>query len=272
MKCDLHLHTTCSDGTLTPEQLVDRQIENEMHCIAISDHDTVQGVQRAIDHAKGKIQILPCVELSSYEGNTDVHILAFNVDYKNPQFLKEMEIVADYRNQRNVALAQCLCDLGIEFDLEELKKSKAGNTVGRADFAKKLVEMGVVENESQAFEKYLGTNGKCFVRTKRLSPAEAIKLVLKYGGIPVLAHPKLLRMTKPQFEKYLLALYKAGLGGIEAEYFSHTYFERKYYTKLAKKYSMVVTGGSDFHDGKHGIDLGKSFSPMPYTKKFLGIK
>ncbi|MBQ2724002.1 MAG: PHP domain-containing protein [Clostridia bacterium] len=272
MKCDLHLHTTCSDGILTPEQLVDKLIELGMHCIAISDHDTVAGVQRAIDHAKGRLQILPCVELSATEGEKDVHILAYNVDYTNQEFLKKMQKVAQYRHLRNVALEKRLNEYGIEISLDEITAQKVGNTVGRNDFAKKMVQMGLVENESEAFEKYLGTNAPCFVRTERLSVEEAIKLTRDFGGIPVLAHPKLLRMTKPDFEKYLLKLHKARLGGIEAEYFSHTYFDRKYYTKLAKKYSMVVTGGSDFHDGTHGVGLGKSFSPMPYTKKVLKIK
>ena len=271
MKCDLHLHSTFSDGKLTPEQLVNEQFKKGLNCIAVSDHDTVDGIVFAQKSAQGKLQVIPAVELSAYENDKEVHVLAYNVDFQNKDFLAEMERVQSFRNNRNELMAQKLLEHGFNVNYEQMKAQKGG-VIGRPDFAKELIKAKVVKNVNEAFDKYLGKGKSCYVKAQRLTPAEAIKLALKFGGIPVLAHPKSLKMSNAKFESFLKRLIKEGLVGIEADYFSHNMIERNFYRKMAKKYDLIVTGGSDYHDEKHGAPLGKSFSPNDYTKLILGIK
>ena len=158
----------------------------------------------------------------------------------------------------------------LEIDLDELKKNCV--SVGRGVIAREMVRKGYAASVAEVFEKYLGNEGSCFVQTRRLTPIEVIHFALRFGGIAVIAHPKKLHMNQEEFERFLQPLVKAGLGGIEANYFTHTISERNYYGRIAKKYKLLATGGSDFHDYVHGIDLGtKSFSPNGYTRTILGI-
>lgn len=271
MKCDLHLHSTFSDGTLTPEQLVDEQYKRGMDCIAVCDHDTVAGVEHAVKHAEAKLQVIPSVELSTF-CDREVHVLGYNVAYKDSDFLKEMNTVANYREERNAQMAAKLREYGFDVHLDRIKERKK-SVIGRADFAEELIKTGAVKNRKEAFDKYIGKDKCCYVKSKRLTVTEAIQLCLRYGGFPVLAHPKSLRFqTKQQFEDFLETLVKAGLAGIEALYFSHNIFERKYYSRQAQKHGLIITGGSDYHSREHGTPLGNSFNPSKYTKMILGIK
>lgn len=271
MKCDLHIHTHCSDGSLSPEEVVDKAVECGLGCIAITDHDNVSGVQRAKDHAQGRIQVLTGAEISSY-GTCDVHILAYNIDISNPQCMEELNEIASMRDKRNVLLVEKLREHGINISLDKLKERKQ-SVVGRADIAQEMVSLGYCDSVAEAFEKYIGNGKCCFVRAKRLTPVEAIRFALRYGGIPVLAHPKNLRIPFKKFDQYIQPLVSAGLMGIEAKYFTHTVYERRFYKRVAKKYNLIVTGGSDYHDGNHGVMLGvKHFVPDPHTARILGIR
>ena len=240
-----------------------------LDCIAITDHDTYEGVQRAVNRAREVgIKCLVGAELSSV-GSCEVHMLTYNVDVNAPGFATEIAKISDMRNQRNIAIVKKLHEHGIDIDLEALKQK---GTVGRAVMAREIVRLGHCKDVPEVFEKYLGNNGSCFVQTKRLTPVEAIHFTLRFGGIPVLAHPKQLHLSEQEFEKFLRPLVLSGLGGIEANYFTHNITERNFYNKMAKKYKLVATGGSDFHDYVHGVELGsKSFSPNGYTRTILGI-
>ncbi|MDE7454955.1 MAG: PHP domain-containing protein [Clostridia bacterium] len=273
MKCDLHIHSNCSDGIFSTDKLIDMAVERGLDCIAITDHDTVKGVPDAQAYAQSKgLKYVVGAELSSVtEDGRDVHILAYNLDMSAEGFAEDMAKIADMRNNRNVAMVAKLAEHGIIIDLDYLKTQCA--TVGRAVIAREIVKQGVCRDVAEVFDKYLGVDKCCFVQTRRLTPAEAVRFCLRYGGLPVLAHPKQLRFTSnAQFEQFLKSLVKVGLAGIEAQYFTHTMVERNYYGKMAKKYKLISTGGSDFHDYTHGVELGsKSFSPNGYTRKILGI-
>lgn len=270
MKCDLHIHSDCSDGIFTPEQIVETAKQKGLDCIALTDHDTVLGVDRAI--AKGKevgLKVLCGVEISTVAQCGDVHVLAFNMDTQHPAFAEEMKVISDFRRKRNEEMQKKFIQHGIDVDIFSLKKD---GSIGRGDIARAMVKKGICASTTEVFEKYLGAGKCCYVQTRRLTPAEAISFTLRFGGIPVLAHPKNLRMSHDDFEKFLKPLVLAGLGGIEAQYFAHNIRERKFFGKMAKKYKLIVTGGSDFHDYLHGLPLGEqSFSPDGYTKKVLGI-
>ena len=242
-----------------------------MDCIAITDHDTFDGVQRARNRARELgLKYLVGAEISSVADGQDVHMLAYNVDIGNPDFRQAMAEVSDMRNQRNIAIVAKLAEHGINIDLDALKGQV--NSVGRAVIAREMVRLGYCKDAPEAFDRYIGVGKCCFVQTHRLTPVEMIHFTLRFGGIPVIAHPKQLHMSEKEFEQFLRPLVKAGLAGIEANYFTHNISERNFYNKMAKKYKLIATGGSDFHDYVHGVELGvKSFSPNIYTRKILGI-
>ena len=270
MKCDLHIHSNYSDGIFTPEALVDMAKARGLDCIAITDHDTFDGVLRAKRRAEEVgIKYVIGAELSAV-ADREVHVLVYNVDVTSDEFKQTIAEISDLRNQRNVAMVQKLHEHGFEIDLDELKQRCA--SVGRGVIAREMVKKGYCQSVPEVFEKYLGVGCPCYVQTRRLTPVEVIHFALRFGGIAVLAHPKKLHMNQQEFERFLEPLVKAGLGGIEANYFTHTISERNYYGRLAKKYKLIATGGSDFHDYVHGIELGsKSFSPNGYTRTILGI-
>ena len=271
MKSDLHIHSNFSDGIFSPEALVDMAKARGLECISITDHDTFDGVLRGKSHAEEVgLKYVVGAELSSVNERGDVHMLVYNVDVSSDEFKQTVARIADLRNQRNVAIVAKLNEHGFDIDLDELKQNCT--SVGRAVIAREMVKKGYCDTVNEVFEKYLGTSGSCFVQTKRLTPIEVIHFALRFGGIAVLAHPKKLHLNPHEFERFLQPLVKAGLGGIEANYFTHTMSERNYYGRIAKKYKLVATGGSDFHDYVHGVELGtKSFSPNGYTRTILGI-
>ena len=272
MKCDLHIHSNCSDGIFTPTKLVEMASERGMDCIAITDHDTVAGVAEGQARAKELgLKYLVGAEISSVQDGRDVHMLVYNMDVNAHGFARDIAEIADMRNKRNVAMIAKLAEHGIMIDLDKLKEQFV--TVGRAVIAREIVRQGVCRDVPEVFDKYLGVDKCCFVQTRRLTPIEAIQFGLRYGGMPVLAHPKQLRFTSnDQFEQFVKPLVNAGLAGIESQYFTHNKVERNYYGKIAKKYKLISTGGSDFHDYTHGVELGtQSFSPSGYTRKILGI-
>ena len=270
MKTDLHIHSNCSDGIFSPEAIVDMAKARGLDCISITDHDTFDGVMRAKAHAEEVgLKYVIGAELSAVS-DREVHMLVYNVDVNSDEFKQTVAQIADLRNQRNVAIVAKLAEHGFEIDLDELKKTCV--SVGRGVIAREMVKKGYCASVAEVFEKYLGNDGSCFVQTKRLTPIEVIHFALRFGGIAVIAHPKKLHFNEQEFERFLQPLVKAGLGGIEANYFTHTIAERNYYGRIAKKYKLISTGGSDFHDYVHGIDLGsKSFSPNGYTRTILGI-
>lgn len=269
MKCDLHIHSSFSDGLFAPQRIVEMAHAKGIDCMAITDHDTVDGVDEARRAAaEVGIKCLVGVELSCFS-DVEVHMLGYNMNTSDQSFIAAMRNIVDMRNRRNELIVQRLFEHGIKLDLDKLQKD---GTVGRGVMAREMVRLGYCKDVAEVFDKYLGTDRCCFVQSQRLTPVEAVQLVLRYGGIPVLAHPKKIRLDGVDFERFLKPLVLAGLGGIEAEYFAHNMSERRYYGKMAKKYRLVVTGGSDFHDYAHGLDLGeKSFSPSGYTRIILGI-
>lgn len=271
MKCDLHIHSTLSDGKFTPEQIVDMAHERGLDCVSVTDHDTFDGTKRAKKRAEELgVKYITGAELSTLQNGLSVHILAYNVNIDDPELTEVMAKIASLRHERNKAMFAKLAEHGINLDLDALA-AKDGS-LGRPAIAEEMVRLGYCKDVPDAFERYIGDGKVCYVQTERLTPTEAIRLTLHFGGIPVLAHPKLLHMDKHGFEEFLKPLVAVGLSGIESHYFAHNINERNFFHRLAKKYKLISTGGSDFHDYVHGMDLGaKSFSPSGYTRRILGI-
>ncbi|MDA8233472.1 MAG: PHP domain-containing protein [Clostridia bacterium] len=257
---DLHVHTTASDGTLTPGELVALAREKGLRAVAITDHDTVDGVGEALEAgSRLGIEVIPGVEISVDHKGGEMHILGYYFNPQSPYLLEQLNLLQEYRNQRNPKMVDRLNQLGLKVTLEELEGEAGGKVIGRPHLASLMVKKGYVRTKQEAFDRYLATGKPAYFKKEKLTPAEGIELVTKAGGLAVLAHPKYLKeAAQPQQLAELLEELKGfGLKGIEAYYSAHKPKETACYLELAGKLGLVVTGGSDFHGAnKPEINLG----------------
>ena len=261
MKVDLHLHTTASDGSMTPTQVVDWAKRTGLDLIAITDHDTVNGVDEAIKRGKEVgVRVLVGMEISSFS-NCEIHVLGYNFDYKNPAFQEELAKIQGMRRARNGAILAKLNELGLP-----LSFTAEMDGVGRLNMAKEMVERGYVTDVNEAFEKYLGPKGRAYQEIRRTTPMDAVKLIKKYGGVASLAHPKKYLLDK-KLDLLVGGLKAHGLDGIEVEYPRYTDYDKSEFTKIARKYGLVITGGSDFHG-----DEDKDFQVTPDKNLLRALK
>ena len=246
-KCDLHLHSNISDGDFSVQYVLDRQKALGIDVVALTDHDTVDGIALAKEYGKKiGLQVLAGVELSTM-GEKEVHILGYNVDYRNKGFVKELKRLRELRGIRNQKMIDKLNKLGFKITMDEVKVFATGTTTGRSHIAKVLVQKGYCTSVNQAFDEYLAFGKKAYVKEERITPEDGVKLIKQFGGKAVLAHPYSLEMTFDEADVFVAKLVKAGLAGIESDYFSHTNEDKEKYGRLADKYGLFKTGGSDFH-------------------------
>ena len=261
---DLHVHSTFSDGTYTPTQLVQLAKKNGLVAMALTDHDTVDGVDEAVRAAQNtNLQIIPGVELSckyqiSSERKKEIHILGYNLDYRQPELIDTLRQVADERNNRNRKMCDNLKADGFPIDYESLTARFGESILTHAHFARFLHEKGAIPSIDSAFKKILAEDGPYFVNRQYLSPKTGIDLIKKAGGIPVLAHPLLYKMSVTELHKLLDELKGYGLKGIEAMYSRNHGTDEAFVKKLAQQFDLFITGGSDFHGtNKPDIELGR---------------
>lgn len=266
---DLHVHSNCSDGTCTPEELVDLAADNRLVAFALTDHDTVDGVERAVAAAKDKkIEIIPGIELSceyqvSPEKKKEIHILGYNIDYKQKDLLNALQEVAEERDNRNRKMCENLSDAGYPIDYESLTAHFGSTILTRAHFARFLLEKGAIPSIDSAFKKILAENGPYFVARRYLTPKEGIELIQKAGGIPVLAHPMLYKLSVTELHNLLTELKGYGLKGIEAMYSRNRGTDEAFVRKLAQDFDLFITGGTDFHGAnKPDLEMGRGEGPL----------
>lgn len=260
---DLHVHSVCSDGTCTPEELVDLAIDHDLVAFALTDHDTVDGVERAMRAGERRhIQVIPGVELSceytiSPDRKKEIHILGYNLDWNQPELRNTLEDVAKERDDRNRKMCENLNQAGFPIDYEALV-ARFGNTIlTRAHFARFLLEKGAIPSIDSAFKKILAQDGPYFVMRKYLTPKRGIELIKGAGGIPVLAHPLLYKMSVTELHNLLAELKEYGLQGIEAMYSRNRGNDEAFVRKLADEYGLFITGGTDFHGAnKPDLEIG----------------
>jgi 3',5'-nucleoside bisphosphate phosphatase len=258
-RVDLHSHTTASDGTFTPEQSIARALANGLSAFAITDHDTVAAFPAAIEEGKKhNMEIVPGIEISSVYDGQDIHVLGYYIDYTDENFLNKLDELRNVRNTRNQMIIDKLVSLGIPITMEEVRSrkiDKKGN-IGRPHIAEVLVDKGVVGTMQEAFDKYLSTSGAAYTNPPRISPDEAVQLILHAGGVPVLAHPGLYKNVSLARE-----LIGKGLKGIEVYHPDHGSEDEAIYGSLADEYGLIKTAGSDFHGMRNGEvfhgDLGQ---------------
>jgi len=256
---DLHLHTLFSDGTYTLEELVASALKKRLSAIAVVDHDTVAGVGPAIKAAQeSDLEVLSGIELSAEYNEQEVHILGYLIDYQKKPLLEKLESLKSNRVERVHKMLAKLNNLGINLKAESVFALAANGTVGRLHVARALVKEGFAGSLFEVFQKYIGDNGPAYVCGFRFSPQEAIKFIKDSGGIPVLAHPYILKNDEliPEFVKL-------GLMGLEVYYPEHSQGMVNFYLELAKKYNLLVTGGSDCH-GKAKPDVRIGSIKIPY--------
>lgn len=262
---DMHMHSNYSDGELTPDELIELAIQKNIGTISITDHDTINGnrnIDRTKEYIKNKtIEIYNGIELSAKVPKGRMHILGYDYDINNEYLNNKMIELKD--NSINSVLSiieQLKKDYNIKFSYNDLKQLiNANHNLGRPDIAKLLIKNGYVKTVNEAFEKYLiAAHNKIRSITKGLKYEECIELILKSNGIPILAHPKTLELENNELEKFIYELIKCGLKGIEVYNSIHTEEEMKSYLKIANKYNLLISGGSDYHGKitKPDIELG----------------
>lgn len=255
---DLHVHSNCSDGSLTPEELVCYAIEKGLKAFALTDHDTMEGVPRAQKAAQGcEIEVIPGIELSTEFHGKDIHIVGLGLDYADMHFQEELMKFQNSRDARNEKMAARLQEEGIAVSLEELEKEYPNAVLTRAHFAGFLLERGYVKSRSEAFDRYLGDHARCFVPREKVTPYQAIRLIHTGGGVAVLAHPLLYGMSMKRLEESVAEFKGQGLDAIEAVYSTNKWVDESNMKQLAKRHGLLISGGSDYHGkSKPDIDLG----------------
>lgn len=262
---DLHVHSTKSDGTYSPSQLIDYAIEKNLSAIALTDHDTVAGIDEALSYAREKaIKLIPGIELSSEYKGKDIHIVGLFIDHKNPIFTEHIKRFQEARDQRNIKMCELLRDgAGIDISYEALKEAAPDGTITRAHYGRFLYEQGYVKSIEEAFERYIGDHCKYFVPRKMITPGQAVELITEGGGLPVLAHPILYHMTKAQLDQLVASLKEVGLVAIEGLYSTYSSSDERHIKELATKYDLLISGGSDFHGkNKKDLDLGSGYGRL----------
>jgi hypothetical protein len=257
---DLHAHTTASDGTSTPTELVEEAKRAGLTYLAVTDHDTMAGVPEALEAAKqAGIFLIPGVELSAEGPPGKAHLLGLGVDPLFEPMNETLAQISEFRRQRNEKIAARLRELGIPITLEAVTAlAPVGANVGRPHFAQWLVEQGHVSSIHDAFNRYLADDGKAYIERETLTPEASIRLIHEAGGVCLLAHPMLVRLSQQEkIEQRIAALKEMGMDGIEVYYHSHTVAETERLLRLAQKYDLLISGGSDFHGtNKKDVFLG----------------
>lgn len=261
---DLHIHTTCSDGLVRPEDIASLAKGAGLGTIAITDHDTIKGVGRAVrGDLSSEVEIIPGVELSTIIDKTEVHILGYFINWEDAGFAERMEELGRGRLRRAEEILLRLRCLGIDLSFDTVLSFASEGVIGRPHIADALVKKGLVSSYDEAFDKYIGQHAPAYVPKRLLSPAEAMELISSVGGIPVLAHPGTLRRGEiiPQ-------LVRQGLKGIEAIHPMHTPQMSGYYKCLAEKYKIIYTGGSDYHGKGRTLDsIGEHKVPYQVVER-----
>jgi predicted metal-dependent phosphoesterase TrpH len=271
MRADLHLHTTASDGKLTPRELVRRAVELKLNVIAITDHDSVEGIHSALEEAKNfpELTVIPGVEINTDVPKGEVHILGYFINYRDPEFNRALAELRNSRYERGKRMVAKLCEMNLEVNWDRVVELAGHGSVGRPHIARAMQEQGFVSCLKEAFDNYIGRNCPAYVERKKLTPLEAVKLVLDAEGLPVLAHPADIE----SLEQFTMKLKKAGIIGIEIYYNGYNSSTIAQLEKLAKKHALISLGGSDFHgiDDSIGASMGSVDVPRDSVEKLIHL-
>ena len=266
---DLHIHTTASDGTLSPTEVVRTAHELGLSAIAVTDHDTVSGYAEAAAEGKALgMEVVPGVELSSRYGKT-IHILGYFVRTESPILTRVLAGVVAERDARNRKMAALMAADGIPVDYDEMLE-RFGPVIGRPAFGQMLVSLGLAKNVPDAFDRYIEKGQRYYLPRKMLSIERSVEVIREAGGVPVLAHPFQYRLEEPALRQLIEHCMDHGLLGMECRYSRYDEEQSQYLLGLAKEYGLVPTGGSDFHgSNKPGLSIGSGFGSLSVPAAWL---
>ena len=265
----MHTHSTASDGSLTPTELVQEAKGLELEAIALTEHDTIAGLPEAISARQAAgLEIIPGVEISAEFAPGTMHILGLWVPPKPSRLMELLDYQGEQRRQRIPLMVQRLNDLGLEVTVGEVQQESEGGTVGRPHVAHALIRKGYIKSVDEAFNKLIGKNGPAYVPKAKVDPLEAIRVLKDEGAIVILAHPYTLGLSDRDLEALLIKLKSHGLDGIEVYYTEHSPEQTEVYLAMAQELNLAISGGSDFHgDAKMDTKLGsgKGNIDLPYA-------
>ncbi|MCJ7747378.1 MAG: PHP domain-containing protein [Desulfobacterales bacterium] len=267
---DLHIHTTASDGVMSPSEIVRYAKAKGLQAIAITDHDTIEGLEEGLlEGERIDFEVIPGIEISAEHSPGSMHLLGFFLDIHHPLLNERLGYLQKARAERNPKIVDRLNRLGIELTYEEVLKASGGGQVGRPHFAQVLLEKNYVRSFQEAFERFLKKGAPAYVDKFRFKAKEAIHFINEAKGVAVLAHPNTLNMNGySELENLILRLTEEGLRGIEVYYPEHSVLEVAQYKTLAERYGLLMTGGTDYHGiEKNGLDIGVGRGDMrlPYS-------
>jgi len=269
MKADLHLHTTASDGRLEPEEIVRLAVEVGLDVIAITDHDTTDGIAPALAAAEAfpSLTVIPGVEINTDVPHGEVHVLGYFINYTDQNLATILQKLRNSREGRAQKMITKLSSLGLDVEWQRVRKLAQGGTVCRPHIAQALFEKGYISSEKEAFDKYIGHNGPAYVAREKLLPVEAVKLIIDAQGLPVLAHPA----DIDNIAELVPELVAAGLVGIEVYYGRYTQDIIDSLVKIAERHSLVPTGGTDYHAFGDGLEvmIGKALAPSQSVEQLF---
>jgi len=270
-RVDLHIHSNASDGKLSPEAIVNLAAELGLKYIALTDHDSVAGIPAAMAAARAfpALTFIPGVEISTDIPEGEVHILGYFIDFASPELGQSLERFRDSRQGRAQGMIAKLAKLGIDIDWARVQELAGDGVIGRPHIARAMLEKGYIARFEEAFEKYIGHGGPAYVERYKMTPAEAVELVRRARGLPVLAHP----FTVSEPEKLVKNLITTGLVGLEAYYKDASREDVKTMLLLAEQYGLIATGGSDFHGigESNEVKLGGVNVPLEAAEKLIAL-
>ena len=271
MKSDLHIHTTASDGQLTPAEVVRKAYKLGLDVIAITDHDTVEGIEPALAEAQHfpKLLVIPGVELSGETPQSEVHVLGYFINYRHAGFIKRLEKLRKSRISRGEKMVSKLAEIGIYLNWNHILSLAGNASIGRPHIAQAMLESGYVTSIQEAFSKYIGRNGPAYVEREKLTPLEAVKLILEAEGLPVLAHPAEIK----ELDSLIPQLKQAGLVGLEVYYNGYSPQVVNWLNGLAQEYKLIPCGGSDYHgtNDNPGGEMGEVEVPQETVIQLLDL-
>lgn len=266
---DLHTHSTFSDGTFTPLQLVKYAEEKGLKAFALTDHDTTEGVKEA-KSIETNVEVISGVEISTRYDKKEIHIVGLYVNENDADLNKQLKYYREKRVTRNFEILEKLNSLGVNITIDDVKESCTGDVISRAHIAKALVSKGFVGSYTEAFDRYLGDNKCAYVPRETLNYEESMELITKAGGVPVLAHPLFYKMSDTNLENMMVKLRQKGLKAVEVYYSTHSNSDTQHIMAMANRVGLIYSGGSDFHGAtKPKIDMGTGMGKLAVPYEIL---
>ncbi|MCX7911759.1 MAG: PHP domain-containing protein [Dehalococcoidales bacterium] len=270
-KVDLHVHSTASDGRYSPREIIRMAVARGLEYLALTDHDSVDGIEEATRTAEEYpgLTFIPGVEISTDVADGEIHMLGYFIDHTDRRLREALEEFRTSRENRAQGMVKKLAGLGMPLEWERVQELAGDGSIGRPHIARAMLEKGYISSFEEAFEKYIGRGCPAYVERKKMTPQEAVRLVLDGGGLPVLAHP----FTVANPEGWLKELKPAGLIGVEAYYRDNTPEATSATLSLAERYGLIVTGGSDYHGigESHEVGLGGVMVPVTAAEGLIRL-